>query len=182
MPKKAGRNPEVAGLENSFNWPAGCRRPRSSGGPRRSGDARQFPLTGGNAQLILNHMVKYLASLDTTFGALADPTRRAILTALMQGQASITELARPHQMSLPAVMKHLRVLEHAGLVSQKKAGRTRHCRLAAQPLKDAEEWLSHYRVFWERQFDALERFLKQEEAKGNSKWQLRNRSWKPHSK
>jgi DNA-binding transcriptional ArsR family regulator len=126
-------------------------------------------------------MVKYAASLDTTFGALSDRTRRAILAMLMQGQASITELAKPHQMSLPAVMKHLRVLEQAGLVSQKKTGRTRHCRLAAQPLKDAEEWLSHYRVFWERQFDALEHFLKDEETKENSKWQHRNRNRKPHS-
>jgi DNA-binding transcriptional ArsR family regulator len=126
-------------------------------------------------------MVKYLASLDTTFGALSDPTRRAILAMLMQGQASITELARPHRMSLPAVMKHVGVLEHAGLVSQKKTGRTRHCRLAARPLKDAEEWLSHYRVFWEKQFDALERFLKEEETKENSKWQHRNRNRKTHS-
>jgi len=126
-------------------------------------------------------MVKYSGALDTTFGALADPTRRAILAMLMQGQASITELAKPHQMSLPAVMKHVRVLEHAGLVSQRKMGRTRRCQLAAQPLKDAEEWLSHYRVFWERQFDALERFLKEEETKENSKWQHRNRNKKPHS-
>ena len=126
-------------------------------------------------------MVKYSASLDTTFGALADPTRRAILATLMQGQASITELARPHRMSLPAVMKHLRVLKLAGLVSQKKTGRTRNCRLAAQPLKDAEEWLSHYRVFWERQFDALERFLKEEDTKENSKWQHRNRNRKLRS-
>jgi len=126
-------------------------------------------------------MVKYAASLDTTFGALADPTRRAILATLMQGQASITELARPHRMSLPAVMKHLRVLQQAGLVSQKKTGRTRHCRLQhAQPLKEAEEWLSHYRVFWERQFDALERFLQEEETKEKTKWQHRNRNPKPH--
>jgi len=126
-------------------------------------------------------MVKYSASLDTTFSALSDPTRRAILATLMKGQASITELAKPHQMSLPAVMKHVRVLEHARLVSQKKTGRTRHCRLAAQPLKEAEEWLSHYRVFWERQFDALDRFLKEEETKENSKWQHRNHNRKPHS-
>lgn len=126
-------------------------------------------------------MVKYSASLDTTFGALSDPTRRAILSMLMHGRASITELAKPHQMSLPAVMKHVRVLEHAGLVSQKKTGRTRHCQLATQPLKDAEDWLSNYRVFWESQLDALERFLKEEEKKENSKWQHRNRNKKPHS-
>ncbi len=142
---------------------------------------KKFALTRAKLASILNHMVKYYASLDTTFGALSDPTRRAILAMLMQGQVSITELAKPHEMSLPAVMKHLRVLEQAGLVSHKKTGRTRYCRLAAQPLKDAQEWLSHYRLFWERQFDALERFLKEAEEKENSKWQHRNRNPKPHS-
>jgi DNA-binding transcriptional ArsR family regulator len=126
-------------------------------------------------------MVKYSTALDSTFGALADPTRRAILAALMQGQASITKLAEPHRMSLPAVMKHVRVLERAGLVSQKKIGRTRRCQLAAQPLQDAEEWLSHYRAFWEKSFDALERFLKEQDTKEDSKWPHRNRSRKPHS-
>jgi DNA-binding transcriptional ArsR family regulator len=110
-------------------------------------------------------MVKYSADLDSTFGALADPTRRAILATLMLGQASITELAKPHRMSLPAVMKHVRVLEEAGLVSQKKIGRTRRCQLAAQPLKEAEKWLSRYRAFWEGTFDSLERYLSQEENK-----------------
>jgi DNA-binding transcriptional ArsR family regulator len=110
-------------------------------------------------------MVKYSAALDSTFGALADPTRRAILATLMLGQASITELAKPHRMSLPAVMKHVRVLEEAGLVSQKKIGRTRRCQLAAQPLKEAEQWLSQYRAFWEGTFDALTRYLSQEENK-----------------
>jgi DNA-binding transcriptional ArsR family regulator len=110
-------------------------------------------------------MVKYSADLDSTFGALADPTRRAILATLMLGQASITELAKPHRMSLPAVMKHLRVLEEAGLVSQKKIGRTRRCQLAAQPLQEAEKWLSQYRAFWKGTFDSLERYLSQEENK-----------------
>ncbi|HEY1470002.1 MAG TPA: metalloregulator ArsR/SmtB family transcription factor [Candidatus Acidoferrum sp.] len=110
-------------------------------------------------------MVKYSEDLDSTFGALADPTRRAILATLMLGQASITELAKPHRMSLPAVMKHVRVLEEAGLVSQKKIGRTRRCQLAAQPLKKAEQWLSQYRTFWEGTFDALERYLSQQENK-----------------
>lgn len=126
--------------------------------------------------LILNRMVKYSTSLDSTFGALADPTRRAILATLMLGQASITELAKPHSMSLPAVMKHVRVLEGAGLVSQKKIGRTRCCQLAAAPLKDAEAWLSQYRIFWERQFDRLERYLKEQDEKENSPWQHRNRN------
>jgi len=122
-------------------------------------------LTREGSGLIVNRMVKYSADLDSTFGALADPTRRAILATLMLGQASITELAKPHRMSLPAVMKHLRVLEEAGLVSQKKIGRTRRCQLAAQPLKKAETWLSQYRTFWEGTFDSLERYLSQEENK-----------------
>jgi DNA-binding transcriptional ArsR family regulator len=113
---------------------------------------------------ILNHVVKYSDHLDATFSALADPTRRAILAALSGGQASVTELARPYRISLPAVMKHLRVLEDAGLVSQEKLGRTRHCRLAVQPLKQASEWLSYYRTFWESQLNALEKYLMQEQT------------------
>ena len=104
-------------------------------------------------------MVKYQRNLDATFQALADPTRRAILAALMGGQASVSDLAKPYRMSLPGVMKHLRVLERAGLVRQHKQGRSRNCRLVADPLQDAEEWISHYRAFWERQFDALDRYL-----------------------
>ena len=76
-------------------------------------------------------MVKYNRGLDATFQALADPTRRAILSALVRGQASVSQLAGPHRMSLPAVMKHLKVLQRAGLVTQRKLGRTRRCRLAA---------------------------------------------------
>ena len=121
-------------------------------------------------------MVKYSGSLDRTFGALADPTRRAILSTLMLGQASISELAKPHRMSLPAVLKHVRVLEQAGLVSQSKNGRTRFCQLAAEPLKQAEDWISRYRVFWEGTFDSLERFLAEQNAKEDQKWPRRNRS------
>jgi DNA-binding transcriptional ArsR family regulator len=130
-------------------------------------------------------MVKYSAALDSTFGALADPTRRALLATLMLGQASMTELAKPHRMSLPAVMKHLRVLEHAGLVSQRKIGRTRRCQLAAEPLKDAESWLSQYRQFWEGTFDSLERYLsqsEQSETKEDQKWPRRNRNRKARSR
>ena len=130
-------------------------------------------------------MVKY-AQLDATFGALADPTRRAILASLMLGELSISQLAEPHRMSLPAVMKHLRVLEHAGLVSQQKTGRTRFCRLAPKPLKEAEQWISQYRQFWEGAFDSLERFLSQPESQSDSKeeqkWQQRNRNRKPRSR
>jgi DNA-binding transcriptional ArsR family regulator len=106
-------------------------------------------------------MVKYERQLNATFRALADPTRRAIVAALSRGQASVTELARPHRMSLPAVMKHLRVLRRAGLVAERKTGRTRQCRLAAQPLQTAEAWILQYRVFWQGQFDALDRYLRQ---------------------
>jgi len=126
-------------------------------------------------------MVKYCPSLDSTFGALADPTRRAILASLMLGQASVSELAKPHRMSLPAVMKHIRVLEEAGLVSQEKTGRVRNCRLAPRPLKNAEEWISQYRRFWEGAFDSLERFLNQPENKEDQKWQHHNRNRKTRS-
>ena len=107
-------------------------------------------------------MVKYSATLDSTFGALADPTRRAILASLMLGEASLSDLADPHRMSLPAVMKHVRVLQNAGLVSQKKIGRTRFCQLAPAPLKQAEDWIAQYRRFWEGAFDSLECFLRQD--------------------
>lgn len=107
-------------------------------------------------------MVKYNRGLDATFQALADPTRRAIVAALARGQASVSELARPHRMSLPAVMKHLGVLQRAGLVTQRKSGRTRRCRLSARPLRQAQAWISQYRAFWETQFDALDRYLAQE--------------------
>lgn len=128
-------------------------------------------------------MVKYSEPLDNTFGALADPTRRALLASLMLGQASITELAKPHRMSLPAVMKHVRVLEQAGLVSQKKSGRTRLCQLVAEPLKDAEQWINQYRVFWQNQFTSLDRYLSQEQEKGEDrKWPPHKRSQKQNSK
>jgi DNA-binding transcriptional ArsR family regulator len=135
-------------------------------------------LTRGGEKRIVNRMVKYSASLDSTFGALADPTRRAILAALMLGQASISELARPHRMSLPGVMKHVRILERAGLVSQRKIGRTRRCQLAAKPLKDAEAWISRYRLFWEGTLDSLERYLSQEKNKEEKVWPRRNRNRK----
>ena len=121
-------------------------------------------------------MVKYSGSLDATFGALADPTRRAILSTLMLGQASISELAKPHRMSLPAVLKHVRVLERADLVSQSKNGRTRFCQLAAEPLEQAERWISQYRAFWEGTFDSLARYLAEQKAKEDQKWPRRNRS------
>src|SRR6185312_1661644 len=104
-------------------------------------------------------MVKYCSRLDATFSALSDATRREMLMALMRGETTVSDLARPHRMSLPAVMKHLRVLERAGLVEQNKVGRERRCRLTAGALKPASDWIAQYRQFWERQFDALDRFL-----------------------
>jgi DNA-binding transcriptional ArsR family regulator len=104
-------------------------------------------------------MVKYLANLDATFSALSDPTRRTILTTLQRGHASVTELARPHDISMPAILKHLHVLEQAGLIEQKKTGRVRMCRLTVAPMQQAADWLSLYQVFWENQLDALGRFL-----------------------
>jgi DNA-binding transcriptional ArsR family regulator len=97
--------------------------------------------------------------LSFTFSALADPTRRAILARLISGEASVTELAEPFAMSLPAVSKHLKVLERAGLITRGRAAQWRPCRLEAGPLKDAADWLDHYRRFWEQSFDRLDDYL-----------------------
>lgn len=105
-------------------------------------------------------MVKYSqASLDTTFAALADPTRRAILARLAEGEASVTELAGPFRISLPAVSKHLRVLERAGLLARERDGRVHRCHLVTEPLKDAAEWIARYQRFWEERLDALAEYL-----------------------
>ena len=97
--------------------------------------------------------------LTTVFLALADPTRRAILERLAQGEASGTELARPFSISVPAISKHLRVLEKADLILHRKEGRTHRCRLAARPMREAAAWLEHYRHFWEAQLDSLDTYL-----------------------
>ena len=123
-------------------------------------------------------MVKYNRELDATFQALADPTRRAIISTLARGQASVSQLARPHRMSLPAIMKHLVVLQKAGIVTQRKVGRTRHCRLAAASSKKAEAWISQYRTFWETQFDSLDRYLA-EQPKEDAQWQKSSYPRKP---
>ena len=99
--------------------------------------------------------------LDGTFSALADPTRRAMLARLARGEASVGELAAPHAMSLPAVSKHLKVLETAGLVARRKDGRVHRCRIDAGPMRDAASWIDQYRRFWEGQFDALDDYLNQ---------------------
>jgi DNA-binding transcriptional ArsR family regulator len=124
---------------------------------------------------MVNPMVKYNRRLDTTFRALADPTRRAILAELRRGQRTVSVLAAPHRMSLPAIMKHLQVLEQAGLVRQRKRGRVRHCRLSARPLKQAEAWLSKYRTFWGNQLDSLDRFLTHQQPAEGRAWTKRSR-------
>ena len=103
--------------------------------------------------------------LSTTFAALADPTRRAILARLASGAASVMELAEPFKMSLPAISKHLKVLENAGLIVRGREAQWRPCRIEAGPLKDAVEWLEHYRHFWEQSFDRLDEYLRQWQRK-----------------
>jgi DNA-binding transcriptional ArsR family regulator len=103
--------------------------------------------------------------LTSTFSALADPTRRAILARLTSGEASVTELAAPFEMSLPAISKHLKVLERAGLVTRGRDAQWRPCRLEPRPLKNAADWLEHYRVFWEQSLDRLEGYLSELQGK-----------------
>jgi DNA-binding transcriptional ArsR family regulator len=103
--------------------------------------------------------------LSTTFAALADPTRRAILSRLAKGQASVTEIAEPFDMTLPAISKHLKVLEHAGLIARGREAQWRPCRLEAGPLKDVDDWVERYRHFWEQSFDRLETYLQELQRK-----------------
>ena len=100
-------------------------------------------------------------SLDTTFAALADPTRRAILARLTVGEASVTEIAGPFAMSQPAISKHLKVLERAGLVSRSREAQRRPCRIQAAPLAEASSWLGTYRQFWEASFNRLDDYLQE---------------------
>ena len=99
--------------------------------------------------------------LSTTFAALADPTRRAILARLSTGEATVTELAEPFAMSLPAVSKHLKVLERAGLIERGREAQWRPCRLRAERLKEVDDWVEHYRRFWEESFDRLGEYLRE---------------------
>ena len=117
-------------------------------------------MTGEVASHIVNQMVNYMAAqLDSTFSALSDPTRRAIVQRLASGRATVKELARPFRISLPAISKHLKILERAGLLTRTKEGRTHHCELNATPLKEANDWLVWHQQFWEQRFDALETYL-----------------------
>jgi DNA-binding transcriptional ArsR family regulator len=104
--------------------------------------------------------------LSTTFAALADPTRRAILARLASGQASVTDLAKPFEMSMPAISKHLKVLERAGLIARGREAQWRPCEIKAGPLKDVSDWVEHYRKFWEQSFDRLDSYLRKLQAKG----------------
>ena len=111
--------------------------------------------------------------LSATFAAIADPTRRAILARLAAGEASVTELAKPFDMTLPAVSKHLKVLEHAGLISRGRDAQRRPCRLEAGPMAEATEWLEGYRRFWEESFQRLDALLdemtSEEKKRGHEK-------------
>ena len=107
-------------------------------------------------------------SLSATFAALADPTRRAILARLASGECSVSELAEPFSMSLPAVSKHLRVLERAGLIVQRRDAQRRPCRIEAAPLKEVSEWAEHYRHIWEERLDRLDAYLEQLTTKEKS--------------
>lgn len=104
--------------------------------------------------------------LSATFAALADPTRRAILARLATGEATVGELAEPFAISLPAVSKHLKVLERAGLITRGREAQWRPCRIEAGPLKDVAGWLEHYRRFWDESFDRLEEYLEQLQSNG----------------
>ena len=107
-------------------------------------------------------------TLDTTFAALADPTRRAILARLAtSGEATVNELAEPFEMSLPAVSKHLKVLERAGLISRARVAQSRPCRLEAAPLREVADWVEYYRRFWEQSFDCLDHYLQELQREEN---------------
>jgi DNA-binding transcriptional ArsR family regulator len=115
--------------------------------------------------------------LSTTFAALADPTRRAILARLLTGECSVGELAQPFEMSMPAVSKHLRVLERAGLIAQRREAQWRRCRIQAGPLKKVSDWTERYRQVWEERLDRLDEYVQQLKAK-----ETKTYGWKRHSK
>jgi DNA-binding transcriptional ArsR family regulator len=114
--------------------------------------------------------------LSSTFAALADPTRRAILARLALGESSVTELAEPFRMSMPAVSKHLKVLERAGLIARGREAQWRPCRLEAAPLQSAAQWIEEYRRFWEESFDRLEDYLKKMQAQTHAAMPAKEKS------
>ena len=123
-----------------------------------------------NRRYLFNQMVKYSSrTLNRTFAALADPTRRRILAHLAQGDQRVTRLAKPHAMSLPAVSKHLRVLEKAGLLRRRRYGRVHEMRLDAKPLRQAAQWVQEYRKFWEGSLDRLSDYLESQNRPSGKK-------------
>ncbi|HEU5250536.1 MAG TPA: metalloregulator ArsR/SmtB family transcription factor [Thermoanaerobaculia bacterium] len=125
-------------------------------------------------------MVNYSDSLDRSFAALADPTRRAILARLALGETRVTDLAKPFDISLPAVSKHLKVLEDAGLLKRRREGRVHHCRLDPKPLSTAADWIAQHRAFWEKSLNRLAEYLSNE-LEEEATWQSRIRSPKRRS-
>ena len=117
-------------------------------------------------------------SLNTAFAALSDPTRRAILARLALGETSVTELAKPFAMSLPAVSKHLKVLERAGLIARGREAQWRPCRIEPRALKDIDDWLNHYRRFFDESFDRLDAYLQKLQAQDRAKDQAKDRDQK----
>lgn len=107
--------------------------------------------------------------LDRAFAALSDPTRRAILSRLALGEAAVTELAQPFQMSLPAVSKHLKVLERAGLIKRSKQAQWRYCRIDPAPLKQVADWVENYKRFWEQSYERLDEYLEDLKSKSGQK-------------
>jgi len=143
------------------------------GGAREVADKKMF-VQGIRPRYMFNRMVKYSAkTLDRTFGALADPTRRRILAQLASGDRCVTDLARPYDMSLPAISKHLRVLEKAGLLRRRRLGRVHEMKLRAEPLREASQWVEEYRKFWEGSLDRLAAYL--EKTKENTKKKERSK-------
>jgi DNA-binding transcriptional ArsR family regulator len=120
-------------------------------------------LDGVAALIILKHMLNHSTRLDSVFAALADPTRRAIVERLSRAPASVSELAAPLDMSLPAVLQHLSVLEESGVVKSRKVGRVRTCRVEPAALRTAADWIAQRRAMWERQLDRLAEFLDEED-------------------
>jgi DNA-binding transcriptional ArsR family regulator len=120
---------------------------------------RKLLLTDARRASIVSYMANHSPHLDNVFSALADPTRRAIIARLSQGEASVGELARPFDMALPSLMKHIRVLETGGLVESEKHGRIRTCRLMPGSMKGAENWLAEQRAIWEARLDRLESYV-----------------------
>jgi DNA-binding transcriptional ArsR family regulator len=122
---------------------------------------------------LFNRMAKL--SLDTAFAALSDPTRRAILARLALGETSVTELAKPFAMTLPAVSKHLKVLERAGLIARGREAQWRPCRIEPRALKDIDDWLNHYRRFFDESFDRLDAYLQKLQADDSDQKSIKER-------